>query len=72
MFEYGLLLSASTGQNGYADAGGCSYARAPVRRVVENKHSNRSRSATYLQSEWAFIRVDSDRRFNVGRVLVLK
>jgi len=43
----------------------------PGRRVIENTHSSRYRSTTYLQGECSYIRADSVRRFNVSRVLVL-
>ena len=43
----------------------------PSTRVIQNKHSSRSRSMTHLQVECSYRRADSVRRLNVGRVLVL-
>jgi hypothetical protein len=44
----------------------------PDRRVIENKHSNRDLSMTYLQCDCSYGSAVSARRFNVGRMLVLR
>jgi len=46
-------------------------ARPPGRRVIENKDSRRHWSKIYFHGECSYIRVDSARRFDAGRVLVL-
>jgi len=43
----------------------------PRRRVVDNRHSNRVRSMTYLHGECSYRRAEEEGRFNVGQVLVL-
>ena len=42
--------------------------RGPLRRVIENNHSNRYRTCPddYLQGECSYRLADSVRRFNVG------